>query len=101
MRRIGRYLGTVGSTIVILAAFAPVSRAQTLSISLSSHAVNFALTRASATNLGSNPVSVTTSWVLGTRNRTLTVYSYFADATAALTNAGFNIPSSAMSISVN
>jgi hypothetical protein len=89
-------------TLTILAALAaPSARAQSLTISLSSHAVNFALTRGSANNLGSNPVSVTTNWVLGNRNMTLTVYSYFANAATALTGPGGNIPSSALSISVN
>ena len=101
MRTIGSYLGTAGLAIIALTAIAPVTHAQTLTIFLSSHNVNFALVHGSATNLGSNPVSVTTSWVLGNRNRTLTVYSYFANAATALTGAGGNIPSSAVSISVN
>lgn len=75
-----------------------------LSISLSNYAVNFTLTAASANNPGSNGVRVATSW--NTRpGRTLSVYAYFASATAALTD-GFspvpnNIPSADFLISNN
>ena len=96
-----KYLQAVAALSLLLIAIAQTSRAQTLSISLNSHNVNFNLVHGSANNVGSNPVSVTTSWVLGNRNRTLTVYSYFADANNALTGPGVNIPSSALSISVN
>src|SRR5438128_1549379 len=99
MRKICNYLDTMAWTIVVLTAIAPAG-AQTLTISLTSHNVNFALTRGSASNLGSNPVSVTTNWAIGNRNLTLTVYSYFANSATALTGAGGNIPSSALSISV-
>ena len=102
MRKICNHLDTMVWTIVVLTAIAPVSHAQTLTISLSSHNVNFALTHGSASNLGSNPVSVTTNWTgIGGGGKTLTVYSYFANAATALTGAGGNIPSSALSISVN
>jgi hypothetical protein len=85
---------------LLLAAVLPC-HAQTLTIALSASAVNFNLVRASANNLGNTSVDVTTSWVIGAQNRTLTVYCYFANSAAALTGGGVNIPSSAFSISTN
>jgi hypothetical protein len=84
-----------------MVALAPGAKAQTLTVSLNTHAVNFALTRGSATNPGSNAVVSTTTWSGVGGGRDLTVYCYFANAATALTGPGGNIPSSALSISVN
>ncbi len=86
---------------VALAALAPGVKAQTLTVAVNTHAVNFALTKASATNPGSNPVVTTTTWAGVGNGRNLTVYCYFANANSALSGPGGNIPSSALSISVN
>jgi hypothetical protein len=83
-----------------LAVLAPAAKAQTLTVAVNTHAVNFALTGGSATNPGSNPVVTTTTWSGVGNGRNLTVYCYFANANAALTGPA-NIPSSALSISVN
>lgn len=87
--------------VIVTVLAASRSQAQTLTISLNSHNVNFSLVHGSPTNLGSNSVNVTTNWVMGTRRRTLTVYSYFANAAAALSGPGGNIPSASFSISAN
>jgi len=84
-----------------VAVLAPAAKAQTLTVAVNTHAVNFALTKGSATNVGSNPVVTTTTWSGVGNGRNLTVYCYFANANAALTGPGGNIPSSALSISVN
>ena len=80
---------------------APICHAQTLTIALSANAVNFALVRASANNLGNIGVNVTTNWAIGGQHRNLTVYCFFANSAAALSGGGVNIPSSAFSISTN
>src|ERR1043166_1581531 len=84
-----------------LAVLAPAARAQTLTVAVNTHAVNFALTKGSATNPGSNAVVTTTTWAGVGNGRNLTVYCYFANAASALTGPGGNIPSSALWISVN
>ncbi len=85
-----------------LVALAQGAKAQTLTVAVNTHAVNFALTKGSATNPGSNAVVTTTTWnKIGRGGGDLTVYCYFANATAALTGPGGNIPSAALSISVN
>ena len=86
---------------IAILALAPGARAQTLTVSLSTHAVNFALTGGSATNPGNTAVTSTTTWNGVGNGRNLTVYCYFANAATALTGPGGNIPSSALSISVN
>ena len=93
-------LWTLGVLLALL--MPPVCHTQTLTIALSASAVNFSLVRASATNLGNISINVTSSWVIGGQHRNMTVYCYFANANAALTDgAGDNIPSSAFSISTN
>jgi hypothetical protein len=94
----------VATTLIsfAMAVLAPGARAQTLTVAVNTHAVNFALTKDSATNAGSNAVVTTTTWNgLGRGGGDLTVYCYFANANSALTGPGGNIPSSAFSISVN
>ena len=73
---------------------------QTLTIALSSNAVNFPLTKGSASNPGSTSISATTTCA-GCFFQTVNVYAYFNNSAAALTNAGNNIPSSAFQISNN
>jgi hypothetical protein len=85
--------------LAILVAILPAS-AQTLTVSLSSSAVNFPLTKGSASNPGSNSISATTTCG-ACFFQTVNVYAYFNSATVALTNAGNNIPSSAFEISTN
>lgn len=75
--------------------------AQTLTVTLSTAAMSFNLVRASATNLGTPSVNVTTRWVIGGQHLDLTVYSFFANSTSAMSGNGINIPSSAFSISTN
>lgn len=79
----------------------PLCQAQnSLTLSLSSNSVNFSLAAGQSNNPGSNSVSATTSWTLFFR--TVSVYAYFNNASAALTNgAGNNIPSSAFFLSNN
>ena len=73
-----------------------------ISISLSSSAVNFNLTQGSASNPGSTGVTATTTWLLKPSIGSLSLYAYFSSSTAALTDgAGNNIPSADFQISNN
>jgi len=101
MPKIRKVFGVMALTPIAVLMLAPVAKAQTLTVSLNTHAVNFALTKGSATNPGSNAVVSTTTWSGVGNGRNLTVYCYFANAATALTGPGGNIPSSALSISVN
>jgi hypothetical protein len=101
MQRIRKWFNVMALTSIAIAGSTSLGHAQTLTVALSAHAVNFALVGGSATNLGNTTISATTSWKgIGGGGRTLTVYAYFANAATALTGPA-NIPSSAMSISVN
>ncbi len=75
--------------------------AESLTLSLSSNAVNFTLAPGSATNAGSTNITATTSWVLASGRTAVGVHAYFASAAAALTGGGNNIPSSAFFIADN
>jgi hypothetical protein len=75
---------------------------ESLTLTLSSAAVNFTLAAGSATNAGSTNITATTKWTLAPGRTAVGVYAYFASATAALTDgAGDNIPSSAFTIADN
>ncbi|HEY1263697.1 MAG TPA: hypothetical protein VGF06_09245 [Terriglobales bacterium] len=76
------------------------ARAQSLTVSLSSSAVSFPLTKGSASNPGNSSISATTT-CNGCFFQQVNVYAYFNSAAAALTNAGNNIPSSAFQMSTN
>jgi len=72
-----------------------------ITISATPTTVNFTLA-GSGTAAGSASVSITTTWVLAVGRSTMKLYGYFASSTAALTDgSGHNIPSSAVSGSVN
>jgi hypothetical protein len=73
-----------------------------ISVSLSSNAVNFTLISGSASNPGSTGVAATTSWLLRPSVGSLKLYAFFSSSTAALTDgAGNNIPSAEFQISNN
>lgn len=73
-----------------------------VSISLSSGAVNFNLTSGSATNSGSTSITATTSWLLKPSVGSVKVYAFFSSSVSALTDgAGNNIPSANFQISNN
>ncbi len=73
-----------------------------ISVSLSSSAVNFNLTQGSASNPGSVSVTATTSWLLKPSVGNLTLYAFFSSSASALTNgAGNNIPSADFQLSDN
>lgn len=75
---------------------------ESLTLSLSASAVNFALAAGSAANAGGTPITAATTWVLKPGRTAITVNAYFANAAAALTDgAGDNIPSSAFFIADN
>jgi hypothetical protein len=120
MERLGKRARTVALTAVILFLGARFSSAQavasgvravsldatlpeSLTLSLSSNAVNFNLTPGSASNHGSNSVTATTTWTLQPAFlRRISVYAFFNNANGALTDGGGdNIPSSAFQISDN
>lgn len=73
-----------------------------ISISLSSSAVNFNLTAGTASNPGSTGVTATTSWVLKPSVGNVSVYAFFSNSAAALTDgSGNNIPSADFQLSDN
>lgn len=73
-----------------------------VSVSLSSSAVNFTLTPGSASNAGSMSVTATTSWLLKPSVGSVTLYAFFSSSASALTDgSGNNIPSAAFQISDN
>jgi hypothetical protein len=73
-----------------------------ITVSLSSNAVNFTLTQGSGSNPGSTAVTATTTWLLRPNVGSLKLYAFFSSATSALTDgAGNNIPSADFQISDN
>jgi hypothetical protein len=86
-------------TIIVMMMGSVCSRAQTLTVTLSSNSVNFNLTAGSNNNPGSTTITATT--VCNCFLQNVNVYAYFNNAAAALTSAGNNIPSSAFQISDN
>lgn len=112
----GAKLATLTLVVIVLAAGANAqvinSGASTISlnavlndsitVSLSSNAVNFTLTQGSASNPGSTAVTATTTWLLKPSVGSLKVYAFFSSSTSALTDgAGNNIPSADFQISNN
>jgi len=99
-------LAASGSAQVLNSAASPIAlRAvlpESLSLTLSGNAVNFNLTAGSPNNPGNTSITATTSWVLKRGVGRVTLYAYFANSTAALTDgAGDNIPSADFQISDN
>jgi len=89
-------LNSGASTITLQAVLT-----DSISVSLSGNAVNFNLTAGSANNAGSVPITTTTTWI-SKAGRNLSLYAFFANSTAALTDgAGDNIPSADFQISDN
>lgn len=106
-------LGLLGLTLMV----APVSQAQinsnvatvnlnavlseSITVSAAPGLVNFALV-GSGVSAGSAQVAIDTTWSLSTARTNVAVYAYFTAPAAALTDgAGNDIPSSAVSGSVN
>ena len=106
-------LGLLGLTLMV----APASQAQinsnvatvnlnavlseSITVSAAPGLVNFALV-GSGVSAGSAQVAIDTTWSLSTARTNVAVYAYFTAAAAALTDgAGNDIPSSAVSGSVN
>ena len=74
---------------------------ESITVTLSASTVNFTLTSGSASNPGSAPVTATTTWLLNP-NRRLSIYAFFSNSAAALSDgAGNNIPSAYFQISDN
>jgi len=73
-----------------------------ITVSLSSSAVNFNLVPGSANNPGSAGVTATTSWLLKPSAGSLSLYAFFSSSASALTDgAGDNIPSADFQLSDN
>jgi hypothetical protein len=73
-----------------------------ITVSLSSNAVNFTLTQGSGSNPGSTSVTATTTWLLRPNVGSLKLYAFFSSSASALTDgAGNNIPSADFQISNN
>jgi hypothetical protein len=117
--RLRKQLGTLAAFALLAAMLAPSARAQVLnsvaspitltadlkesiSVTLSANAVNFNLVAGSAANPGSTSITATTTWTLKPSRGALSVYAFFSNSTAALTDgAGDNIPSADFQISNN
>ncbi|HZP18346.1 MAG TPA: hypothetical protein VFB00_10295 [Terriglobales bacterium] len=73
-----------------------------ITVTLSTNAVNFNLTAGSANNPGSTSITATTTWLLRPNVGNLNLYAYFSSSASALTDgAGNNIPSADFQISNN
>lgn len=73
-----------------------------ITLTLSGNAVNFALTGGSASNPGSTGITATTNWVLKPSVNSLKLYAFFSSSTSALSDgAGHSIPSADFQISAN
>jgi len=85
------------STITLQATLTP-----SVTVILSSNAVNFNLTPGNANNPGSNSITATTSWAVNNAVGLVSVYAFFANSASALSDgAGDNIPSASFQISDN
>jgi hypothetical protein len=90
--------GAFGQTITSTAADVGLTATvtETLTVAATPATLTFALVP-SATATASGPVSIVTTWVLGSANTSVELDGYFASATAALTDGAatpFLIPSS-------
>jgi hypothetical protein len=94
------FWGVWALAVFALFATAKPSRAQTLSVTLSSNSVNFNLAAGRASNPGSSSITATTTCSFCLL-QPINVYAYFNNGAAALSNAGNNLPSSAFQISAN
>jgi len=100
MHPLWNILKTMAVTTAFLLTASSFSRAQeSLTLSLSGNSVSFNLTAGSANNPGNTSITATT--VCSCFFQTVNVYAYFNSSASALTQAGFNIPSSAFQISNN
>ncbi len=81
------------------------SAQESLTLTLLPGAVNFTLVSGNATNGGSLPIAVTTTWFLLPIRTAVTVYGYFTSSSAALVHSAptntIDIPSSRIEASVN
>ena len=85
-----------GPTTVALNA----TLAESLTLAVAPTTVSFTLVPSGTAN-GNSPVTITTTWVLGTARTSLNVYAYFT-STTALTDAGTDIiPTSKFNGSIN
>jgi hypothetical protein len=118
MRMLAKF-GTMGALLLAAILFSAPCRAQVLNsgaspitlnavlqdsitLTLSSHAVNFTLVAGSANNPGSTGITATTTWVMKPSVNSLNLYAFFSSSTAALSDgAGHNIPSADFQISDN
>jgi hypothetical protein len=73
-----------------------------ITLTLSGHAVNFSLVAGRGSNPGSTGITATTFWVMKPSVNSLKLYAFFSSSTAALSDgAGHNIPSADFQISDN
>lgn len=111
--------GTTAALLLVIALVATLARAQvrnsgaspialnavlsdSITLTLSGHAVNFTLVGGSASNPGSTGITATTNWVLRPSVNSLKLYAFFSSSTTALSDgAGHNIPSANFQISDN
>ena len=101
--RAGKSAAAAAVVVLVFSLGAPRASAQEfVSLSLSSHAVNFNLVAGRANNPGSGSVTATTTWSLRPNRDSFSVYAYFNNAATALNDgAGTSIASSHFQISNN
>lgn len=73
-----------------------------ITLTLSGHAVNFNLVDGNPNNPGNTGITATTTWLLRPNVNSLKLYAFFSSSASALTDgAGHNIPSADFQISDN
>jgi len=96
--------GPIAAAAMVLTVTLP-ALAQSITVSLVPSAVTFTLSNGSSSNPGNAAVVVSTTWLLLSAGRTISLYGYFSDAAAALAHTSpantYNIPSSRVEVSVN
>jgi hypothetical protein len=90
---------------LVFFACAVESRAQSVTVSTLPGSVTFSLTNGASSNPGIAPLSVTTTWISLPLGRTIQLYGYFSNASAALAHVSSantaNIAASQMAVAVN
>lgn len=96
----------VAVTVLLLLPTPAQAQLESLTVTLSPGAVNFALTRNSAVNAGNTAIAATFTWsVLPLVRNNVSLYAYFSSSTAALVHGNpantVDIPSARVEVSIN
>jgi hypothetical protein len=96
----------VAVTVLLLLPTRAQAQLESLTVTLSPGAVNFALTKGSAVNAGNAAIAATLTWsVLPLVRNNVSLYAYFSSSTAALVHVNpantVDIPSARVEVSIN